>query len=321
VLANLISQDIIVQGARFRIGASIGIAMVGADGMTSQELLARADTAMYRAKDEGRGRARAYDPQADAEAQSRSGWQRRIRDALSEDRLVVHAQPIVQLPQRSIAMYEALVRMVLPNGEIVGPSSFLGVAERSGSITDIDCWVLARAIAMIAEARAGGEHVRITANVSGRSLADRERLVELIAAQLDAHDVPGERLIIEITETAAMQDRAAATEFAQAVRALGCTVALDDFGVGFSSFAQLKQLPVDYLKIDGSFVVNLARDRTDQQLVATMTAAAHALGKQVIAEFVSDEETLRLLGSFGVDFVQGYYLGEPKPYTRAARAA
>jgi diguanylate cyclase (GGDEF)-like protein/PAS domain S-box-containing protein len=321
LLSILSDHEFMVHNARVRITASAGVAIVGTDGTNSQELLARADIAMYRAKDEGRNRTRKYDTEADAEAQSRSGWQRHIRDALAEDRFVLHAQPIVALPGRTIAMYEMLIRMVLPSGEIVAPASFLGVAERSGSITDIDAWVLSRAIRLIGEARARGEDLHLATNVSGRSLADRGRLLDVIRTELIEQRVPGDHLVIEITETTAMHDLQGATDFARAVRELGCAVSLDDFGVGFSSFAQLKRLPVDYLKIDGSFVVNLARDRTDQQLVATMTAAAHALNKKVVAEFVTDEETLRILTSFGVDYVQGYHLGAPAALRPLAQAA
>lgn len=321
LIRTVFEHDFLVQAERVRITASVGVAVVGIDGTSSQELLARADMAMYRAKDEGRNRARRYDTDADAEAHARSGWQLSIRDALAEDRLILHAQPIVALPGNTVAMSEVLIRMVLPNGDVVGPASFLGVAERCGSIVDIDCWVLTTAIRLIADARALGDDLHLAANVSGRSLADRDRLINLIRYELEANQVPGDHLVIEITETSATHDLHAATEFASAVKELGCAVALDDFGVGFSSFAQLKRLPVDILKIDGSFVVNLAHDRTDQQLVATMTAAAHALNKKVVAEFVGDEETLEILKSFGVDYVQGYYLGAPSAMQPIRRAA
>ena len=210
-------------------------------------------------------------------------------------------------------MSEVLVRMALPNGEVVGPASFLGVAERSGSIVDIDCWVLSRAIRLMAESRKQGDDLRLAVNVSGRSLTDRDRLHDVIRDELAANAVPGDHLVIEITETTAMHDQEGAFDFARGIKELGCGVALDDFGVGMSSFAQLKRLPIDILKIDGSFIVNLVHDRVDQQLVTTMTAAAHALNKKVVAEFVGDEETLQILASLGVDYVQGYHLGAPSP--------
>jgi diguanylate cyclase (GGDEF)-like protein/PAS domain S-box-containing protein len=304
-------REYYVGGARVGISVSIGLAFVGEHGESASDLLARADIAMYRAKDTGRNRVHVYDAGLDAEAESRSGWQQRIRDALAQDRFVLHAQPIVDLKSSRVVQHELLLRMVEDDGELVQPADFLGIAERSGLIVEIDRWVVGRALAMIAGAASRGEELRLSVNISGQSLAHPE-LLELIERGV-MNGVPGRALTIEFTETAAMLQLESAAQFARAVARLGCEVALDDFGVGFSSFAQLKHLPVDYVKIDGSFVRHVAADYVDQQLVLAIARAAHALGKRVVAEFVSDQASVDLLASFGVDYGQGYHLGLPRP--------
>ncbi|HWP38495.1 MAG TPA: EAL domain-containing protein [Gemmatimonadales bacterium] len=305
---RLASREFIIGGIRISASISIGIATVGRDGATVSDLMARADAAMYRAKEAGRNRAFAYEPGVDNGAEVRSGWLQRIRRALSQDRFVLHAQPIVDLASRRVVAHELLLRMVDTDGLLIPPAAFLGFAERSGLVVEIDRWVVAQALDLMGQVSGQGQ--RLSVNVSGQSLTDRG-ILSLLERGRDAGRLPPGSLTIEITETAAVQDLDAALAFTSAARDLGCNVALDDFGVGFSSFAQLKRLNANLVKIDGTFVRNLATDPVDRQLVRSMTQLAHALDKQVVAEFVSDAASVEWLRSCNVDFGQGHYFGAP----------
>lgn len=293
---------------------SIGIALVPDHGTTVEELLVRADLAMYEAKDSGRNGVCVYAPDRGWEVQlgSRFAWEQRIRDALAQGRFVLHAQPIQQMHLRGIDHYEVLLRMVSEDGELILPGAFLDVAERSGLIRAIDRWVVRQAIHLIAAQRRAHRDVCLEVNLSGKSLGDGE-LLALIERELAVTGVDPANLVLEITETAAITELTKARKFIDRLKGLGCRFALDDFGVGFSSFSHLKHLPVDYLKLDGSFIRDLAHDSVDQQLVKAMVAVAHGLGKQTIAEFVGDAETVALLREYGVDYAQGYYVGRPGP--------
>ena len=304
----------VVAGASLGITVSLGIALFPEHGTGAGELLSRADMAMYRSKEEGRNRASMFAPEADWQAQveSRIGWHQRIREALDRDLFVLHAQPILDLRSDSISQYELLLRMVGSDGELIAPSVFLEIAERSGLIQDIDRWVVRRAIQLLGEHEAAGRPLRLEVNLSGKAFADRE-LLTLIQEDLIFHGVDPASLVLEVTETAAIANIADAQRFVRTLQGIGCGFALDDFGVGFSSFSQLKHLPVDYLKIDGSFVQDLAANSVDQHLVQAIVSVARGLGKKTIAEFVGDAETVRLLKLYGVDYAQGYYVAEPAP--------
>lgn len=308
LVERLASREFIIGGIRMSAGISVGIATVGKDGASVSDLMARADAAMYRAKEAGRNRAFVYEPGIDNGAEVRSGWLHRIRRALSEDRFVLHAQPIIDLASRRVVEHELLLRMVDTDGGLIPPGTFLGFAERSGLVIEIDRWVMTQALGLVG--RMSSQDQRLSVNISGQSLTDRE-ILALLERSRAAGRLPPGSLTIEITETAAVQDLDAALAFTSAARELGCNVALDDFGVGFSSFAQLKRLDANLVKIDGTFVRNLATDTVDRQLVRSMTQLAHALGKQVVAEFVSDEASVEWLRSCGVDFGQGHYIGVP----------
>lgn len=214
-----------------------------------------------------------------------------------------------------ISRYELLVRMAGDGGEIIPPGAFLGLAERFGLIHAIDRRVVRRAIHLIAEHRRAGRELCLEVNLSGKAFGDSELLL-MIRRELAETAINPACLVLEITETAAIADIGQARKFVDALGALGCRFALDDFGVGFSSFYHLKHLPVTYLKIDGSFIRNLPCDPGDQRLVKAMVEVARGLGKQTIAEFVGDEETLRLLREYGVDYAQGYHIGRPRATSR-----
>jgi EAL domain-containing protein (putative c-di-GMP-specific phosphodiesterase class I) len=205
-----------------------------------------------------------------------------------------------------------LLRMRGNAGELIPPASFLYVAERIGLIAEIDQWVTHRTIDMLAEQRALGRDLRFSVNLSGITLGD-ETLVELIEARLHETGVPPDRLIFEVTETAAVAHIARVVHFAERLSELGCAFALDDFGAGFGSFYYLKHLPFDYLKIDGEFVQHCVENDTDRILIAAVVQIARGMGKRTIAEYVMNEETVEVLARLGVDFGQGYYHGRPAP--------
>ncbi len=307
------SHTFVVGGSPLRITASIGMAQFPDHAAGAGELLSRADLAMYRAKDEGRDRVCLFVPGGAwrEQIESRMGWHHRIREALENDLFVLHAQPILDIGSGRISQYELLLRLA-DGGEFVLPGLFLDTAERSGLIHDIDRWVVRQAIHLIAAHQSAGKELRLEVNLSGKAFADQE-LLQMIQRELVATGIDPTSLILEVTETAAIANIDQAQKFLRTLKMLGCGFALDDFGVGFSSFSHLKHLPVDYLKIDGSFIRDLARNTVDQHLVQAIVGVARGLGKRTIAEFVGDDETLRLLREYGVDFAQGYFIGRPAP--------
>ena len=248
-------------------------------GDTVETLLAYADLAMYRAKEEGRNRVCIYTPEQKTQIESRLIWEKLIREALDQDRFVLFLQPIMDIRQNLIIGHEALLRMISEKGETVTPSSFLDIAERFGLIHDIDRWVVSRAIHLIKKLQQDGKPTYLEVNLSGRSFTDK-KLLPLIRNELAETGIDPAALVFEITETAVIENMAAAQLFIAELKSLGCRFALDDFGVGFSSFNYIKHLPVDYLKIDGSFVRNLPHDTVDQHLVKAMVEVARGLGKK-----------------------------------------
>jgi len=240
----------------------------------------------------------------------RRPWLARLRRALAEDRFVLHFQPIVSLEDGIVRQYEALVRLAdEPDGTLVAPGAFLPAAERYGLIRDIDRMVLDKVAAML-----GGEHgqrgVRIAVNVSAVSVTDGTMLAH-IERRLQWHGFDPALLVVEVTETAAISDMRRAREFCAGVLALGCAVALDDFGAGFGSFQYLKHLPFSHLKIDGDFVRRLPVSRTDQLVVEALAGVVRGMGRETIAEFVGDAPTMTMLRSYGVDYAQGFEVGRP----------
>jgi diguanylate cyclase (GGDEF)-like protein len=303
-------------GGRERpITASIGIApLEGSESLRAEEALINADLAMYDAKEAGRDRSVVYggSSRGQAHIEARLEWAERIRAALDEDRLVLHAQPVVETATGRATQHELLVRMVDPHGDLIPPGSFLPVAERFGLIREIDRWVVTRAIRMLGEHRAGGRRPIVEINLSAQSLGDSQLAVH-IGRELRATGVEATQLIFEVTETTAIGNIAAARTFAERLGELGCRFALDDFGAGFGSFYYLKHLPFDYIKIDGEFVRNCTADPTDRLVIGAVVELARGMGKRTIAEFVGDEATLGILGELGVDYAQGFHLGQPAP--------
>ena len=296
-----------------KVSACIGIAEFPSHGTVAQELLANADLALFRAKENGRGSMHLYAPDEGLMERvlNRVYWVDKIEQALKEDQFTLHFQPIMALADHTISHHEALVRMNNPTGGLHAPGEFIGVAEATGLIRGIDQLVLKKSIQALAEMQRSAPDAKLSVNLSGRSLSNQGWL-ELLQHELAHSGVSPSGLILEITETAALEDIASARVWMARVTQLGCVFSLDDFGVGFASFDYLKQLPVDYVKIDGSFIHNLVSNHDDQLFVQALVQTAHAFNKQVVAEFVTSQAIVDLLIEYGVDFAQGYFIGEPK---------
>jgi EAL domain-containing protein (putative c-di-GMP-specific phosphodiesterase class I) len=245
----------------------------------------------------------------------RRPWLERLRRALSEDLFVLHYQPIVSLSDGVVSHYEALIRLADdPQGQLTPPCSFLPAAERYGLIQEIDRMVIGKVIALMGGELAGEQTsagaARVAVNLSALSVTDHGMLAH-IERELTRHRVDAERLVVEVTETVAISDMGRAEAFCEGVHTLGGSVALDDFGAGFGSFQYLKQLPFRYLKIDGEFIRTLPSSPKDQLVVQALVGVARGMGKQTIAEYVGDAQTMQLLHDYGVDYAQGFEVGRP----------
>ena len=239
-----------------------------------------------------------------------------VRHAVSANTFTLHAQPLVDLTLSQVTRHEILLRLHNDAGEPVAPSSFLHMAERVGEILAVDQWVIDHALKLIGR---GAQTSHYQINISGQSLADPD-LLDYVTEAIHHNGVKPQCLTFEITETALIENRTEALAFATGIRNAGCHLALDDFGTGYAPLASLKYLPVDLVKIDGSFIVDLCTSPPDQALVSHLVGLCHTLGIQVAAEHVQDEQTIQLLRSYGVDFAQGYQTGRPTPITASVAA-
>jgi len=242
----------------------------------------------------------------------RRPWLGRLRSAIAQDGFVLHFQPILALADGSVSHHEALLRLAdLPDGPLIAPARFLPAAERYGLIRQIDRMVLGKVAALL-----GGEHagtgVSIAVNLSALSVTDSAMLADLERA-LEQEGADPSQLMVEVTETASISDMAGARDFCAGALALGCAVALDDFGAGFGSFQYLKHLPFSHLKIDGDFIRGLPESSTDQLVVQALAGVVRGMGRRTIAEFVGDQRTIEMLREYGVDYAQGFEVGRPVP--------
>jgi diguanylate cyclase (GGDEF)-like protein/PAS domain S-box-containing protein len=299
----------------FEVAASIGLAAINAESESVGSVLSAADVACYAAKDLGRNRIHVYE-ETDLDLARRHGemkWVSRITQALGENRLILYCQDIVSVQDAPSHLHsvEVLVRMLDEQGQLVPPGAFLPAAERYNLMPAIDRWVVRECFRWVAS-RPRRKPLLLGINLSGTTLSDNDFL-SFIRGEFERFRVPPATVCFEITETAAIANLATASRFIQELREMGCRFALDDFGSGLSSFAYLKNLPVDYLKIDGSFVRDMLADPLDRAMVAAINQVGHMMGIRTIAEFVESRETLHALAELGVDYAQGWALASPRP--------
>lgn len=299
----------------FELGASIGVVPINALSGNLTNVMSAADTACYEAKDQGRNRLHVFDTN-DINLLRRRGemdWVHRINDAIENDKLVLYAQPIYALgSQEDTQSFELLVRMKGNNGEIIPPNAFIPAAERYNLMPAVDRYIVSKIIFILQQMRETGTKRKIFINISGQSICDKE-FVENLLLQLSHPNFDPASLTFEITETATVSNFSQATRFIVELKKRGCQFALDDFGSGLSSFSYLKNIPVDYLKIDGSFIRDIADDETDYAFVRSINQIGSIMGLKTIAEFVENERILTSLKKIGVDYVQGYHFGKPVP--------
>jgi diguanylate cyclase (GGDEF)-like protein/PAS domain S-box-containing protein len=304
----------------FRLGVSIGVVPISADNEDVASLLSAADSACAAAKEAGRNRIHSFQ-ENDIDLMRRRRemqWAARINNALEENRFELYRQTIQPLQvEEEGAHYEILLRMRDEQGGIISPGLFIEAAERYGITPSIDRWVIRSAFRwLVSEADERERLALCSINLSGQSFGD-EKFLPFVVDQFQMSGLDATKICFEITETAAIASYSKANRFINALKELGCKFALDDFGTGLSSFGYLKHFPVDYLKIDGSFVKEILHDPIDREMVRSINEIGHLTGKQTIAEFAENEEIITMLRGMGIDYAQGYGVSEPKRVTRA----
>ncbi|MBL0041326.1 MAG: EAL domain-containing protein [Xanthomonadales bacterium] len=319
----LTSHPFVYAGKTYRITVSIGVAKMDKHTESSAEAMANADIACHLAKNGGRNQTHVFSQDSDQRASMdmELGWSTRLEEALRSDGFVLSYQPIVPLadfgdtPSNSGVKlepyFEVLLRLRDSQGRLLAPDAFLPTAERFGMMLDIDRWVIHNALRALRETARQGRRVKLSLNLSAQSLIN-PATASFVTDKLVEFDVEARQLVFEITESRAVSNLESARALIGHLRALGCQFALDDFGVGFSTFSHLKHLDVDFLKIDGSFIQGLVDDKVDQAVVKAITGIAHSVGKLTVAEFVDRPQILPLLRDCAVDYIQGYFIGEPQ---------
>jgi|GEM_PF-187077 len=303
------------QERTYAVSASIGMVMVDRDGCTLKDLLAWADSACYQAKESGRNRVCSYREDEDTtRRRSEMEWANRLRWALEQDRLLLDYQevvPLVSSPEGAVHI-ELLLRLREEDGTVFLPGAFIPAAERYGLMPAVDRWVIRSALSNFAALHPCGDMLRTCAiNLSGASIED-EGLADFILDTIDEFAVPAQKICFEITETVAVRNLLRVVRVIERLRAAGCRIALDDFGAGMSSFGYLKNLPVDVIKIDGSFVRDLGSDPMSRAIVNAVAQIGHQRGLKVVAEWVDGEHTLAVLRELRVDYGQGFVLHRPQ---------
>jgi len=308
----------------FRLGASIGVVPLAAENADVASVLSAADSACQAAKEAGRNRVHSF-AENDIDLMRRRRemqWAARINTALEEGRFELFRQAIMplQVPETGVH-YELLLRMRDEAGKIVPPDNFIAAAERYGIMPQIDRWVLENAFRwLVSEADEREKLAMCSINLSGQSLGD-DKFLPFVIDQFHRSGLDASKICFEITETAAIASFSQANRFIQALKELGCKFALDDFGSGLSSFGYLKHFPVDYLKIDGSFVKEILHDPIDREMVRSINEIGHLTGKRTIAEFAENLDIINMLRNLGVDYAQGYGVSQPQRVLKAANIA
>lgn len=319
-LRQLIKEFRFVWGDKtFEIGVSIGVVPITAESSKLGEVMSAADAACYVAKEMGRNRVHLYQPDDSAvlKHHGEMEWIHRITLAFEHNRFTLYGQPIVALTEGGTesSHYEILMRILDEAGRVIPPMAFVPAAERYHLMPTIDRWVVRTTLGLLRQAQGPGDipPVRCSINLSGQSLSD-DNFLSFVIAQFEETGVPCASVCFEITETAAVANLTRAVRFIAILRGMGCSFSLDDFGSGLSSFGYLKNLHVDYLKIDGSFVKDMMRDSVDRAMVESINQIGHLLGLRTIAEFAEDGAIIEGLRVIGVDYAQGNAVGEPQPF-------
>ncbi|HVJ61961.1 MAG TPA: EAL domain-containing protein [Tahibacter sp.] len=337
----IVGTPFVYGGKSYRVGVSIGVARLDQDTPSRTEAMSNADIALHLAKRHGRNQVHLFSQDADQRARMdlELGWSARLEEALRLDQFVLCFQPILPMSQIDYealpeqhgalwtrhlrrhqsqrAFYEVLIRLRAEDGSLVAPGAFLPAAERFSLIGDIDRWVVKNAFRALREHQSFDPPAGITINISAQSLGQAD-FARFVTDRLVEFNVDPRAVVFEITETGALNNLDSARKLIAELRSYGCRFALDDFGVGFSSFTHLKDLEVDMLKIDGSFTQGLLTDPVDLAVITAITSIAHSIGKTTVAEYVDRPEILRALRQCGVDYAQGFYVGRPKAGLRAA---
>ncbi len=315
------------QDKTFNIGVSIGLVVINADTQLMNNVLSAADAACYIAKNKGRNRVHIY--QADdidlAQQHGEMQWVGRITQALEDNRFCLYYQSIVPVTQTESLEehYEVLLRLIDETGNLVSPMAFIPAAERYNLMQTIDRWVICTVFTSLGQHEGGRWHCSQSVaetreclyaiNISGASIND-DQFIDFVCEQFALHQIPPKAICFEITETIAITNLGKAADLIQSLKEFGCRFALDDFGSGMSSFAYLKTLPVDYLKIDGSFVKHIVEEPIDLAIVEAINQIGHVMGIKTIAEFVENDAILEKIKALGVDYAQGYGIGRPQPF-------
>jgi diguanylate cyclase (GGDEF)-like protein len=302
------------EGKSFSIGVSIGLAVINKASPSAVNLFKEADSACYAAKEKGRNRIHVYSPD-DEELALRQGemqWVEKIQRGIENNSFCLYGQPIVSIAKHDEGLhFETLIRYREESGHIIAPYAFLPAAERYGLAPLLDKWVIGSLFEFIATTPQFLENLSLcSVNLSGLSFCD-ETMLAFISEQFETWKIPTHKICFEITETAAIGNLSYAVKFINALKERGCLFSLDDFGSGLSSFGYLKNLPVDFLKIDGLFVKDMLDDKVDLAMVKSINEVGHVMGKKTIAEFVENEAIFNLLNVLGVDYAQGYGIGKP----------
>ena len=318
-ILEVASRPLVIEDQEFLVTASIGISTYPGDGTDLQTLLKSSDLAMYRAKEGGKNGYRYFAPEMNVHSRQRMEIESALRGALDRQEFTLHFQPKIRLSTRTIAGMEALIRWNHPERGLLGPGSFIAIAEETGLIVPIGDWVMEEACRQAQAMReAGHRDLRVAVNLSARQLFDDE-LARRVADILDHTGFPAQNLELEITESMVMQDAEQAINLLTALHGTGVRIAIDDFGTGYSSLAYLKRFPIDCVKIDRSFIRDLPDNSDDIAITRSIIAMAHNMKLEIVAEGVETVEQLEFLQACGCEEIQGFLFSRPLPADAMAR--